>query len=151
MGIEKIYIQDKGNKYSSYPGYLIENDIGYIPITGYSDYFLINEKIYETEPSRTLDFTMPDINTISFKFIPHIYIKYNYMKIEEYLLFLDLVQYSEFSIKYFDIEKNEMATNNFYLKPRERANIYSKARDGITDPLGIVEFSVEFVCTMNVY
>lgn len=135
------------------------NGIDYILINenridGYSDYFILNEVIYATEPNRALDFSMPDINSIERKEVPHLFIEYKYLPIDKYKFLLDCVKDAEFVITYYDYTKeNEHKTvsGKFYMKPLARSTLYSKFSKELSGaiPKAVTGLTIEFVATLN--
>lgn len=119
-------------------------------VSGYSDYFILNELTYPVEPVRSANGVMEDLNGLSTFVVPRMFIDFKYLEASEFRrLITILTSKNEYIITYYDQNDGICYTRPFYLKPYSRANINSRVQDGDAIFKGIKGLSLEFVCTLR--
>lgn len=111
----------------------------------YSYLFSDNVLSYFKSPARSGTGAISNINEVARFYVPRLWIEFNYVSLKDYQFILRLINKPEFSIYYYDWEKNEYVTNKFYLEPQERQKI--NAWGGYFR--GVTSYVLNFVGTLN--
>ena len=115
-------------------------------ICGYFEYSFLSEKSYAEQPSRALDGSMENINTLVTFLTPRLIIKYNMMNIADYRKLMILLQSkNEFTVTCYDIVLDKRVTHKMYAAPTQMPIIYQQ----YLMALGVQEFSLELIGTNN--
>lgn len=115
-----------------------------VELTGYAEYSYLEEKSYKTQPIRTNDGQIQDIDEYETFLTPRLIIKYNMMGIEDYRETMKLLKSSNgFIVRCYDVENDKIATNEMYVAPTNMPIIYQQ----YLIALGIQEFSIEMIGT----
>jgi uncharacterized repeat protein (TIGR02543 family) len=69
------------------------------------------------EAERSLDFSMPTIDTIPYAYIPRFFVTFSYLTRVQYQELMALVNKTSFDLEYFDVEYNRQVIHNFYALP----------------------------------
>lgn len=124
-----------------------------IDISRYSEYYVINHIVKQSEPKRSSNFAMANINDIAQIEIPEIYITFKYLPIAIYRELFKATRKAEFKVVYYDQDYNIMRTNMFYLKDQSTFSPHSwgasRFRNKNDAFLGFKDFKLNLVCTMN--
>lgn len=115
-----------------------------VELTGYAEYSYHEEKSYKTQPIRTNDGKINEIEEYETFLTPRLIIKYNMMGIEDYRETMKLLKSSNgFIVRCYDVENDKIATNEMYVAPTSMPIIYQQ----YLIALGIQEFSIELIGT----
>ena len=115
-----------------------------VDITGYAEYSYIEEKSYKTQPVRTNDGQIHEIEEYETFLTPRLIIKYNMMNIEDYRETMKLFNSSNgFIVRCYDPVLNKRVVNEMYVAPPSMPIIYQQ----YLMALGIQEFSIELIGT----
>ena len=120
-----------------------------ITIDFYSDYFVLNEKTYSSEPVRSANGIMEDLNALPTFIVPRLFVSFNFLKADDFRKLLSAINNNEMYITYYDLDSGNMYKRPFYLKPYSRSNIYKKVEDGNAIFKGIKGLDLEFVATLR--
>lgn len=118
---------------------------GGVSYSGFYDFSNMNQKVYQTEPARGTDFTMPDINDIATAEPPQLKIEYKYMTIETFRKMKQATKANEFVVSYYDFEYDTRRTMKMYVHPPDMP----KFTTWTLDKLAAYDLSLTFVATMN--
>ena len=80
----------------------------------YSSMFNSRPMVYQVEPERALDFSIPDINNIARGEVNRVWLTFDYLSIQRYRQLLKALRKPEFSMTYYDIETDTMITGMYY-------------------------------------
>jgi hypothetical protein len=115
-----------------------------IEVTGYAEYSYLNEKSYKTQPIRTMDGSIREIEQYETFLTPRLIIKYNMMNIDDYRAFMRMIKgRNGFIVKCYDIEEDEIVRNEMYVAPTSMPSIYQN----YLAALGIKEYAIELIGT----
>lgn len=115
-------------------------------IQGYFDYSFIEEKSYFTQPVRTQDGSIRDIDSYSTFLTPRLIIRYNMMNIEDYRRLMKLLKTrNSFNVEFYDIVEDKRVIYEMYAAPMQMPQIYQR----YLEVLGIREASIELIGTNN--
>ena len=115
-----------------------------VDLTGYAEYSYLEEKSYKTQPVRTNDGQIQDIEDYGTFLTPRLIIKYNMMSIGDYRETMKLFNSSNgFIVKCYDPVLNKRVVNEMYVAPTSMPIIYQQ----YLMALGIQEFSIELIGT----
>lgn len=115
-------------------------------IQGYFDYSFIEEKSYFTQPVRTQDGSIRDIDSYTTFLTPRLIIRYNMMNIDDYRRLMKLLKSSNsFNVEFYDIVEDKRVIHEMYAAPMQMPQIYQR----YLQVLGIREASVELIGTNN--
>lgn len=119
-------------------------EIDGITIQGYFQYSYLEEKTYAEQPTRSIDGTMQDLNSMDTFLTPRLIIKYNMMNIEDYRALMKLLKSKNtFNVTCYDIVENERVTKEMYFAPPPMPTIYQQ----YLVAMGISEYSIELIGT----
>lgn len=115
-----------------------------VELTGYAEYSYLEEKSYTTQPVRTNDGKINEIEEYETFLTPRLVIKYNMMHIDDYRETMKLLKTSNgFIVRCYDPVENKRVVNEMYVAPTSMPKIYQQYL--IT--LGIQDFSIELIGT----
>lgn len=115
-----------------------------IELTGYAEYSYIREKSYKTQPVRTQDGKIQEIEQYATFFTPRLVIKYNMMGIEDYRRLMRLLKRRNgFIVKCYDVEEDVIVREEMYVATPSMPRIYQQ----YLMALGIQEYSIELIGT----
>lgn len=113
---------------------------------GYFEYSYLAEKAYKTQPVRSNDGSIPDINQYATFLTPRLVIKYNMMDIEDYRRLMMLLQSkNEFTVSFYDIVLDKRVTHKMYFATPQMPIIYQQ----YLKVMGIQEYNIELIGTNN--
>ena len=115
-----------------------------VDITGYAEYSYLEEKSYKTQPVRTVDGQIQEIDEYETFLTPRLIIKYNMMGIDDYRETMKLLNSSNgFLVQCYDPVLDRIVVNQMYVAPTSMPIIYQQ----YLIALGIQEFSIELIGT----
>lgn len=115
-----------------------------VELTGYAEYSYLEEKSYTTQPVRTNDGKINEIEEYETFLTPRLVIRYNMMGIDDYRETMKLLKTSNgFIVRCYDPVENKRVVNEMYVAPTSMPKIYQQYL--IT--LGIQDFSIELIGT----
>lgn len=113
-------------------------------IGGYLTYTALDAKSYFTEPVRSLDGTIENLNAYPTFLTPQVTIEFKYMKIETYRTIIKIIQErNEHIVKYYDIVQDKMVTKKMYFKPEQLPTIFQRR----LEILAVTNYKIELVGT----
>lgn len=119
-------------------------------ISGYSDYFVLNELTYTVEPVRSANGIMENLNGLTTFIVPRLFIDFNYLNVNDFRKLISIINSkNEYTITYLDQNDGVCYTRPFYLKPTSRSKIHTIVENGDAIFKGIKSLSLEFVCTLR--
>ena len=136
---EDLEVEEKGNNTLSS---VIINGEEFI---GYSSFKCVNTKTYVTEPTRTYDGSIPNINEYETFVVPRLEMSFDFMTIQDFRRFLKAIAPNEFPVTYYDYELDKIVTYNMYIEPRDMSTIYNKG----LEVLGITGQKISLIATLN--
>ena len=116
-----------------------------VELTGYAEYSYLEEKSYKTQPIRTNDGQIQDIDEYETFLTPRLIIKYNMMNIDDYRATMKLLKSKKngFIVRCYDPVEDKIVSNEMYVAPTSMPIIYQQ----YLIALGIQEFSIELIGT----
>lgn len=115
-----------------------------LEITGYAEYSYIEEKAYKTQPIRTQDGAIQDIEEYATFLTPRLIIKYNMMNIEDYRSLMKMLKNQNgFIVKCYDVEEDKIVRNEMYVATPSMPRIYQQ----YLIALGVQEYGIEMIGT----
>ena len=115
-----------------------------IELTGYAEYSYLEEKSYKTQPIRTMDGQINDIEEYATFLTPRLIIKYNMMNLEDYRKTMKMLKRKNgFLVTCYDVVENKRVTNQMYVAPPSMPVIYQQ----YLMALGIKEYVIELIGT----
>lgn len=116
-----------------------------VELTGYAEYSYLEEKSYKTQPIRTNDGRIQDIDEYETFLTPRLIIKYNMMNIDDYRSTMKLLksQKNGLIVRCYDPVEDKIVSNEMYVAPTGMPIIYQQ----YLIALGIQEFSIELIGT----
>lgn len=116
-----------------------------VELTGYAEYSYLEEKSYKTQPIRTNDGQIQDIDEYETFLTPRLIIKYNMMNIDDYRATMKLLKSKKngFIVRCYDPVENKIVAREMYVAPTSMPIIYQQ----YLIALGIQEFSIELIGT----
>lgn len=113
-------------------------------ITGYFEYSFLEEKSYKTQPIRSDDGTINDLDSYSTFLTPRLIIRYNMMDIDDYRkLMKKLKTKNAFMVTCYDIVEDKRVTHEMYFATPPMPIIYQQ----YLMTLGIQEYTIELIGT----
>lgn len=113
---------------------------------GYFEFSYLAEKSYKTQPVRSDDGSIPDINQYATFLTPRLVIKYNMMQIEDYRNLMRLLQSkNEFTVTFYDFVLDKRVTHKMYFATPSMPIIYQQ----YLMVMGIREYTIELIGTNN--
>lgn len=113
-------------------------------VTGYAEYSYLDEKSYKTQPVRTNDGAIQDIEDYATFLTPRLIIKYNMMNIEDYRSLMKMFKRQNgFIVKCYDVVEDKIVRNEMYVATPSMPIIYQQ----YLMALGIQEYSIELIGT----
>lgn len=113
-------------------------------IVGYFEYSFLEEKSYKTQPVRSNDGSIQDLESYQTFLTPRLIIKYNMMEIEDYRkLMKKLKSKNTFAVTCYDIVEDKRVTHQMYLATPSMPIIYQR----YLQVMGIQEYSIELIGT----
>ena len=115
-----------------------------IELTGYSEYSYLDEKSYKTQPVRTQDGVIQEIDEYATFLTPRLIIKYNMMGIEDYRSLMKMLKkQNSFIVKCYDVVEDKIVRNEMYHATPSMPIIYQQ----YLIALGIQEYAIELIGT----
>ena len=115
-----------------------------IELTGYAEYSYLDEKSYKTQPVRTQDGAIEDIDEYATFLTPRLIVKYNMMGIDDYRSFMKMIKgRNGFAIQCYDPVEDKIVTNEMYVATPSMPIIYQQ----YLAALGIKEYNIEMIGT----
>ena len=115
-----------------------------IDVTGYAEYSYLEEKSYVTQPVRTIEGKIEDLDEYATFLTPRLIIKYNMMGIDDYrMLMKALKTKNSFFVELYDVVENKIVIKEMYAAPTSMPIIYQQ----YLIAYGIQEFAIEFIGT----
>lgn len=115
-------------------------------IQGYFEYSYIDEKSYVTEPQRSANGTMDNLNSYATFLTPHLMVKYNYMHIGDYRKLMQLLNSkNEFVVECYDIVLDKRVKHKMYHATPQMPTIHQRN----LEVLGIKDYTIELIGTNN--
>lgn len=116
-----------------------------IEVTGYAEYSYLEEKSYKTQPVRTMDGVIHDIDEYATFLTPRLVIKYSMMNINDYRALMTMLngRKNGFTVTCYDVVSNSRVTNQMYVAPPSMPVIYQQ----YLIALGIKEYVIELIGT----
>lgn len=115
-----------------------------VELTGYAEYSYLEEKSYTTQPVRTNDGKINEIEEYETFLTPRLVIKYSMMNISDYRETMKLLKTSNgFIVRCYDPVENKIVVNEMYVAPTSMPKIYQQ----YLIALGIQDFSIELIGT----
>lgn len=115
-----------------------------LEITGYAEYSYLDEKSYKTQPVRTQDGTIQDIEEYATFLIPRVIIKYNMMGIEDYRSLMKMFKKRNgYIVKCYDVVEDKIVKNEMYVATPSMPKIYQQ----YLIAMGIQEYNIELIGT----
>ena len=115
-----------------------------LEVTGYAEYSYLDEKSYKTQPVRTQDGAIQEIEEYATFLTPRLVIKYNMMGIDDYRTTMKMLKSrNAFIIKCYDIVEDKIVKNEMYAAPSSMPRIYQQ----YLNTLGIQEHAIELIGT----
>lgn len=115
-----------------------------IDVTGYAEYSYLEEKSYVTQPVRTIEGKIEDLDEYATFLTPRLIIKYNMMGIDDYrMLMKALKTKNSFFVRLYDVVEDKIVIKKMYAAPTSMPVIYQQ----YLIAYGIQEFSIELIGT----
>lgn len=115
-----------------------------IELTGYAEYSYLEEKSYKTQPVRTDDGIIHDIEQYATFLTPRLIIKYNMMHIDDYRDLMKLLKRKNgFIVKCYDVVEDKIVRQQMYVAPPSMPRIYHQ----YLTAMGIQEHTIELIGT----
>lgn len=115
-----------------------------IEVMGYAEYSYLDEKSYKTQPIRSQDGSIVDIDEYATFLTPRLVIRYNMMGIDDYRSLMKMLKRRNgFIVKCYDVVENEIVKNEMYVAPSSMPRIYQQ----YLIALGIQENTIEMIGT----
>lgn len=119
-----------------------------LEITGYAEYSYLEEKSYKTQPVRTQDGVIQEIDEYATFLTPRLIIKYNMMGIDDYRSLMKMIKGKNgFIVKCYDVVEDKIVRNEMYVANPSMPIIYQQ----YLIALGIQEYAIEFIGTNSNY
>lgn len=113
-------------------------------IQGYFEYSFLEEKSYVTQPVRSVDGAIEEIDDYTTFLTPRLIIKYNMMAIEDYRTLMKMLKTKNaFMVTCYDVVEDERVTHEMYFAPPSMPIIYQQ----YLMALGIQEYNIELIGT----
>lgn len=113
---------------------------------GYQGLMTVNTKTYATEPTRSNDGSIPNIDDHDTFVVPRCKVNFKFFNIRDYQrLCRVLNSANQFPVSYFDKQFGEHRTYMMYVEPEEMAKIYNVG----TSVIGVLDYEVSFIGTLN--
>lgn len=124
----------------------ISDGIKTIELTGYAEYSYLEEKSYKTQPVRTQDGSIPEIEEYATFLTPRLIIKYNMMNIDDYRSLMKMLKRKNaFNVTFYDVVEDKIVTHEMYVATPSMPIIYQQ----FLMALGIQEYVIELIGTNN--
>lgn len=115
-----------------------------IELTGYAEYSYLDEKSYKTQPVRTQDGVIQEIEEYATFLTPRLVIKYNMMGIEDYRKLMKMLKkQNSFLVKCYDVVEDKIVRSEMYHATPSMPIIYQQ----YLIALGIQEYTIELIGT----
>ena len=115
-----------------------------LEITGYAEYSYLNEKSYKTQPVRTQDGVIEEIEEYETFLTPRLIIKYNMMGIEDYRSLMKMLRkQNSFGVRCYDVVEDKIVIQDMYHATPSMPIIYQQ----YLMALGIKEYTIELIGT----
>lgn len=115
-----------------------------LEVTGYAEYSYLNEKSYKTQPVRTQDGEIQEIEEYATFLTPRLIVKYNMMNIDDYRAIMKMFKKQNgFIVKCYDVVEDKIVRNEMYVAPPSMPIIYQQ----YLIALGIQEYAIEMIGT----
>lgn len=113
-------------------------------IGGYLTYTALDAKSYFTEPKRSINGVIENLNSYATFLTPQVTLEFKYMDIRTYRIIMKLIQQrNEHVVKYYDIVNDKLVTKKMYFKPEQLPTIFSRK----LEILAVTDYKLELVGT----
>lgn len=124
----------------------ISDGVTELELTGYAEYSYLEEKSYKTQPVRTQDGAIPEIEEYATFLTPRLIIKYNMMHIDDYRSLMKMLKRKNaFNVTFYDVVEDKIVTHEMYVATPSMPIIYQQ----FLMALGIQEYVIELIGTNN--
>lgn len=115
-----------------------------LEVTGYAEYSYLDEKSYKTQPIRTQDGAIQEIEEYATFLTPRLIIKYNMMGIEDYRSLMKMLKRRNgYIVKCYDVVEDKIVKNEMYVAPPSMPRIFQQ----YLAALGVQEYTIELIGT----
>lgn len=115
-----------------------------LEVTGYAEYSYLDEKSYKTQPVRTQDGVIQEIDEYATFLTPRLIIKYNMMGIDDYRSLMKMLKkQNSFNVKCYDVVEDKIVRNEMYHATPSMPIIYQQ----YLMAFGIQEYTIELIGT----
>ena len=115
-----------------------------LEVTGYAEYSYLEEKSYKTQPVRTQNGAIEEIEEYATFLTPRLIIKYNMMGIEDYRSLMKMFKRRNgYIVKCYDVVEDQIAKKEMYVAPPSMPKIYHQ----YLVAMGIQEHTIELIGT----
>jgi hypothetical protein len=115
-----------------------------LEVTGYAEYSYLEEKSYKTQPVRTEDGSIAEIEQYATFLTPRLVIRYNMMAIEDYRSVMKMLKRRNgYIVKCYDVVEDKIVRNEMYVAPPSMPKLYQQ----YLSFLGVQDHTIEFIGT----
>ena len=115
-----------------------------IEVTGFAEYSYLEEKSYKTQPVRTEDGSIAEIEQYSTFLTPRLVIRYNMMGIDDYRAVMKMLKNRNgYIVKCYDIVEDTIVRKEMYVAPPSMPKIYKQ----YLSFMGVQDHTIEFIGT----
>lgn len=115
-----------------------------IELTGYAEYSYLDEKSYKTQPVRTQDGAIQEIEEYATFLTPRLVIKYSMMGIDDYRSLMKMLKRRNgYIVKCYDVVEDKIVKNEMYVATPSMPRIYQQ----FLIAMGIQEYNIELIGT----
>lgn len=112
---------------------------------GYEGLLSVNTKTYVTEPTRSANGSMANIEDYETFFVPRVKINFKYFSIQDYQRFCNAILPNEFEVEYYDKQFGKRVKHLMYAEPEEMHAIFNVE----TKVIGMWDYEVSLIGTLN--
>lgn len=115
-----------------------------LEVTGYAEYSYLEEKSYKTQPVRTEEGSIAEIEQYATFLTPRLVIRYNMMGIEDYRSVMKMLKRRNgYIVKCYDVVEDKIVRNEMYVAPPSMPKLYQQ----YLSFLGVQDHTIEFIGT----
>lgn len=115
-----------------------------LELMGYAEYSYLEEKSYKTQPVRTQDGAIQEIEEYATFLTPRLIIKYNMMGVDDYRSLMKMLKRRNgFIVKCYDVVEDKIVKDEMYVAPPSMPKIYQQ----YLTAMGIQEHLIEMIGT----
>lgn len=113
---------------------------------GYRGLMTVNSKTYVTEPTRSNDGSIANIDDYATFIVPRCKVNFKYFSIEDYQRLCHILNSAnQFQVTFFDKQFGERRTYMMYVEPEEMAKLYNVG----SSVIGLLDYEISFIGTLN--